>query len=159
MAHRFGRIVGLGSAVILVLALAGPVAAAKPERAFAPADDIVVSGICAFDVLIETVVNKEYATTFFDQDGNVTRTQISGHLVQRVSRVGGDRAIVLNVSGPGRFVDTTEGLFVDTHGRWLLFIAGEMFVLSGHGQFLVNDSETIVSRRGNVLELCAILAG
>ena len=65
---------------------------------------------------------------------------------------------MLNVSGPGTFVEGSDGLVVDTHGRWLLFLAGELFLLSGHGTFLVADTETIVSRRGHVVDLCAVLA-
>ena len=42
--------------------------------------------------------------------------------------------------------------------NWLLFFAGELFTLSGHGVFLVADTETIVSRHGHIVELCSILA-
>jgi hypothetical protein len=141
------------------MALAAPVSAAKPDRSFAPAGDIVISGICEFDVLVETIANKEYSTTFFDRSGNVTRTQVAGHLVERVSRIGGDTSIVLNVSGPGKFVDGDEGLIVDTHGTWLMFFAGQLFTLSGHGRYFVADTETIISRHGRIVELCSILAG
>jgi hypothetical protein len=159
MSRILGRTSLILAVAVAVLALAAPVSAAKPDRSFAPAGDIVVSGICEFDVLIETVANNEYFTTFFDRSGNVTRMQVAGHLVQRTSRVGGDTSIVLNVSGPGKFVDGDEGLVVDTHGTWLLFFAGQLFTLSGHGVFLVADTETIVSRHGHIVELCSILAG
>ena len=159
MSRILGRTSLILAAAAVVLALAAPVSAAKPERSFAPAGDIVISGICEFDVLVETIANNEYSTTFFDRSGNVTRTQVAGRLVERVSRIGGDTSIILNVSGPGRFVDGDEGLIVDTHGTWLLFFAGELFTLSGHGQFLVADTETIVSMRGHVVDLCSILAG
>ena len=70
------------------------------------------------------------------------------------------RSIELNISGPGTFVDDAAGLTVDTHGNWMLFIDGELFTLSGHGEFLVDaNGETIVSRHGHVTELCPILGG
>ena len=131
MSDRTRRFTATLATLALLAIVAAPVSAGRPERAFAPAGDIVVSGICAFDVLIETVVNKEYTTTHVDRAGNPTRTHVSGRLVQRISRVGSDTSIVLNVSGPGRFVDGSDGLVVDTHGRWLLFLAGELFLLSG----------------------------
>src|ERR1044072_9203434 len=100
MSGRIRRIVGMLRAVALLCVVAMPVSAAKPEGVFAPAGDIVISGICDFDVLVETIVNKEYATTHFDKAGNPTRTHVAGHLVQRISRVGGTTSLVLNVSAP-----------------------------------------------------------
>ena len=159
MSRRFGRASLILVAAASVLALAAPVSAAKPDRSFAPADDIVISGICEFDVLVETIANNEYYTTFVDRSGNVTRTQVAGRFVQRVSRIGSDTSVVLNVSGPGTFVDGDEGLIVDTHGTWLMYIDGQLFTLSGHGQYLIADTENVVSRHGRVVELCSILAG
>src|SRR6186997_1172715 len=93
MSDRTRRITATLAALALLGIVAAPVSAAKPERVFAPAGDIVISGICAFDVLVETVVNKEYTTTHVDRAGNPTRTHVSGRLVQRISRIGSDSSI------------------------------------------------------------------
>ena len=70
------------------------------------------------------------------------------------------RSIELNISGPGTFVDGPAGLTVDTHGNWMLFIDGQLFTLSGHGEFFVDaTSETIVSRHGHITDLCPVLGG
>jgi hypothetical protein len=43
---------------------------------FLPAGDAVISGVCDFDLGITVLENNEYITTFFDQEGNVTRRLI-----------------------------------------------------------------------------------
>ena len=145
-------------AAALVLAVAGPAAAAKPERVAVPQEDFVISGFCDFDVLVEPLASQTFNTMFFDRDGNPTRDHGTGRLVVRMTNIDSGRSIELNISDPGTFVDGPAGLTVDTHGNWMLFIDGQLFTLSGHGQFFVNaTSETIVSRRGHVTDLCPIL--
>ena len=120
----------------------------------------MISGFCDFDVLVEPLASKTYNTTFFDRDGNPTRDLGTGRLVVRMTNVDTGRSIELNISGPGTFVDGPAGLTVDTHGNWMLFIDGQLFTLSGHGQFFVDaTSETIVFRRGHITDLCPILGG
>jgi hypothetical protein len=160
MARALRQTLAITAAFALVLALAGPAAAAKPERVAVPAEDFVISGFCHFDVLVETLHSKTFNTTFFDRDGNVTRDLGTGRLVVRMTNVDTGRSIELNISGPGRFVDGPAGLTVDTHGNWMLFIDGQLFTLSGHGEFFVTaTSETIVSRHGHITDLCPILGG
>jgi hypothetical protein len=145
-------------AVAFAFALAGPLAAAKPERVAVPQEDFVISGFCDFDVLVHPLASKTFNTTFFDRDGNPTREHGTGRLVVRMTNLDTGRSIDLNISGPGTFVNSPAGLTVDTHGNWMLFIDGQLFTLSGHGQFFVDaTSETIVSRRGHVTDLCPIL--
>ena len=158
MTRILRRTLAIMAAGALVLAIAGPAAAAKPERVPVPPQDFVISGFCDFDVLVETLASKTYNTTFFDRDGNVTRDLGTGHLVVRMTNVDTGRSIELNISGPGTFVNSAAGLTVDTHGNWMLFIDGQLFTLSGHGVFFVDaTSETIVSRRGHVTDLCPVL--
>src|SRR5262245_427240 len=103
------RIIAVVVASLLAIAVAAPVAAAKPDRAFAPADDVLVD-LCEFDVLQHRLVNNEYFTTFFDRDGNVTRSQVNGHLVVELTNLESGKSIVLNASGHGRFVEDADGL-------------------------------------------------
>jgi hypothetical protein len=160
MARVLRRTLATIAAVALVLALAGPAAAAKPERVAVPQETFVISGFCDFDVLVEPLASKTYNTTFFDRDGNPTRDLGTGRLVVRMTNVDTGRSIELNISGPGTFVDGPAGLTVDTHGNWMLFIDGQLFTLSGHGQFFVDaTSETIVFSRGHITDLCSILGG
>src|SRR4051812_25912709 len=114
--HAFELCLGMG----LVLALAAPVAAAKPDRSFAEAGDIPVIGYCDFDVIERPVSDNEYFTTFFDADGNVTRSHVAGRLVLELINVETGHSIVVNASGPGRFVDDADGTTVLTGGTWIL---------------------------------------
>lgn len=158
MARVLRRTLAITAAVGLVLALAGPAAAGKPERVAVPQETFVISGFCDFDVLVEPLASKTFNTTFFDRDGNPTRDHGTGRLVIRMTNIDSGRSIELNISGPGRFVEGPAGLTVDTYGNWMLFIDGQLFTLSGHGQFFVDaTSETIVSRRGHITDLCPIL--
>src|SRR3954447_12390471 len=131
MRHGFEMVLALG----LVLALAAPVAAAKPDRSFAEAGDIPVIGYCDFDVIERPLSNNEYFTTFFDSDGNVTRSHVAGHLVLELINVETGHSIVVNASGPGRFVDDADGTTVLTGGTWILNFAGRFSMLNGRGVF------------------------
>jgi hypothetical protein len=159
MSRVIGRVLAVLSSVVLVLALAAPVAAAKPDRSFADTGDIPIEGYCAFDVIEHPLVNKEYATTFFDRAGDVTRSHVAGRLVLELINVDSAKSIVVEASGPGRFVDDPDGLTVYTGGHWILNFAGEFFALSGRGIFRVDDAgETILARRGHLVDLCEVLA-
>jgi len=151
---------GLSMALALVLALAAPVAAAKPDRAFSPAEDFLISGYCDFDVQVEIVANNAYGTTFFDRAGNVTRTHYAGRIVLRMTNAVNGTSIIVNASGPGTYLEDADGLTVLTGGTWMLWFDGQLFTLSGRGEFRIDaNGETIVSLRGHVVELCPILAG
>jgi hypothetical protein len=146
--------------VLLCLAAAPPVGAAKPDREFAPAADVLVSGLCDFDVLVEVLVNKEYTTAFYDRDGNVVRIHIAGRLVNRLTNTTTGEAIEVDVSGPGVFLVDEEGLTVEARGRWLLFFAGEFVIVSGNTVLRVDSTgESIVSRNGSQIDVCSLLGG
>jgi hypothetical protein len=105
MARVLRRTLAIMAAGALVLALAGPAAATKPERVAVPQGDFVISGFCAFDVLVEPLASKTFNTTFFDRDGNPTRDHGTGRLVVRMTNIDSGRSIELNISGPGTFVE------------------------------------------------------
>ena len=155
------RRVSIAFAVLLLsIAVAPPVAATKPDRQFAPSAGVLISGFCDFDVQLDIVVNKEYATTFYDRDGNVVRVHIAGRFVNRLTNTTTGEAVEINVSGPGLFLSDEEGLTVQARGRWLLFFAGEFVVVSGHTVLRVDAAgESIVSRRGSQIDVCSLLAG
>jgi len=148
------------TAALIAAVFAAPASAAKPDRSFADTGDIPVSGYCDFEVIEHPLVNKEYATTFFDKDGNVTRSQVNGHLVLELINVDSGASSVVNASGPGRFVEDAEGLTVYTGGHWILNFAGQFFALKGRGVFRIDaNGETIVATHGHLVDLCEVLAG
>jgi hypothetical protein len=151
---------GLALGAAMLVSAAGPVAAAKPDRSPTESDDFTLSGFCGVDILVETLANNAHDTTFFDRDGNPTRSETNGRLVIRMTNVETGTSITLNIPGPGRFVEDADGLTVVTRGPWMLFFAGELFTIHGHGVFRIDAAgETIVSLRGHVVDLCPILAG
>jgi hypothetical protein len=157
--HAIRRGFEISLALALVLVLASPVAAAKPDRSFAEAGDIVVSGYCDFDVIEHPLSNNEYFTTFFDGHGNVTRTHVAGRLVLELINVDSGDSIVINSSGPGRFVDDADGTTILSGGTWILNFAERFFILNGRGVFRVDgNGETIVALHGQVTDVCPLLA-
>jgi hypothetical protein len=101
------RLVGsLALAGIIITLVAAPANALMPER-FQPGPnpDFTVEGVCDFPVLLHDVVNKIVVTDFFDQDGNLTREQGNGLLIEEVSRLDAQgnpvETITRNISGPG----------------------------------------------------------
>lgn len=159
--HRFLRstIASLLAFALLLLALA-PVAAGKPDRAFAPSPtDVTLSGYCGFDVRVQVVANNEYTTTFYDRDGNVTRTHIAGRFVVLLTNVATGKTMQLQASGPGSFIADATGLTLEARGTWFFFFAGELFVTSGHSVLRVDAAgETIVDLRGRTLDVCQLLS-
>ncbi len=148
-------------AMTLAFAAVGSTLAAKPDRVFAESPtDFTLSGFCSFPVHAEVVVNNEYATTFYDRDGNVTRTHISGRYVVRLTNTMTGTAIELQASGPGSFVADAEGLTVNARGTWFLYFAGRLLAVTGHTTLRVDAAgETIVGVRGRTVELCEVLGG
>jgi hypothetical protein len=146
-------------ALLLVGASAVPALAVPPDREFAFSGDFGLTGYCDFDISVEVLANREYSTTFFDQDGNVTRTQITGLYVLRLTNDDTGGWIVLNASGPGKFVFDDTGLTVDGAGPWFLYFAGQLLYARGNVNLRVDGGgETITGISGNVIELCEVLA-
>jgi hypothetical protein len=84
---------------------------------FLPAGDAVISGVCDFDLGITVLENNEYITTFFDQEGNVTRRLISGRFVVELRNEETDNSIVANISGPGTITFTDDSAVWNTVGK------------------------------------------
>ena len=124
MARVLRRTLATMATVALVLALAGPAAAAKPERVAVPQEDFVISGFCDFDVLVHALASKTFNTTFFDRDGNPTRDLGTGRLVVRMTNVDTrsiDRAEHLgpgHVRGRPRGADRRYPRELDAVHRW-----------------------------------------
>ena len=56
----------IGGVALAALALVPAAAADKPIRAPLPAGDFVLEDVCAFDVGVQILTNKEIGTTFSD---------------------------------------------------------------------------------------------
>jgi len=149
------RLIGsIALAGIIITLAAAPANALMPER-FQPGPnpDFTVEGVCDFPVLLHDVVNQGVITDFFDQDGNLTREQFNGRLVEDVSRLDAqgnrEETITRNISGPGVERFDESGSTLTGTGPWLLFgFPGEFagfpdgFIWFTTGQFVLRFEGT-----------------
>ncbi len=160
------RSLALLAVPVLVLALASPVAASKPDRQpleLPPEFDFGAGEVCSFAVHVEFLVNREKVTTFHNRAGDIVRVQTTGSLVVRLSPVDDpDTSITVNISGPSRHVFRPDGTSTLTYaGRsislyppgTLVFTAGQAVVeLNADGLF------ASVTNIGFEADLCTALA-
>ena len=116
------RFTALVLALGATLALAAPVAAARPDRFFSgDLEDFTLDGVCAAPVLLHVTVNREYYTVTTDRTGAEAFTLVSGTLFVTVTNLDTGASVDLNASGPGRF----EGDSVTAYGAYLGWHDGE----------------------------------
>ena len=168
------RLLASVALIAIVLPLTAPAAqAVKPDR-FTPglAPDLVIEGVCEFDVLIHDVVNQIVITTHFDQEGNVVREQGSGRIVEQITRLDDQgepvRSITRNISGPGTFTFDEDGATLVARGPWMFFffpgeIVGDpdglIWLTTGRWVWRIEDEGiTLVSHTGRFQDVCALLA-
>jgi hypothetical protein len=132
-------------------------------------EDGVIGDICSFDVAVNILENKEFTTSFFDDEGNLVRQILTGHfVVELVNLSNPDNSMIVNVSGPGIFTFEGETTTIETGGQWFIAIpAGDLgpdepgiFVLTS-GRWVVeitSDGTSIVSRSGATQDVCALLS-
>jgi hypothetical protein len=140
-------VVLLCAGVILVAAPAGA-ASARPTREYLPLPpQIVLEGVCPFDIVADILVNREYAITFSDANGDPVRTITTGSLVVRLTNAENDASEVYNISGPGETIYHEDGsTTLRARGRWFLFyFPGQLGAGSEGTGFLHTGSITIVT--------------
>jgi hypothetical protein len=138
----------LCAGVILAAAPAGA-AVAGPSREFLPLPpQIVLEGVCpSFDIVADILVNREYAITFTDANGDPVRTITTGSLVVRLTNPENDASEVLNISGPGVTTYHADGsTTLKAHGSWYLFyFPGQLGAGSEGTSFLHTGAITVVT--------------
>ncbi len=160
------RYLALLAVPVLVLAIATPVAAGKPDRQpleLPPELDLAAGDVCPFAVHVEFLVNREKVTTFYNRAGDVARVLTTGFLVVRLSPLDDpETSITINISGPSRQVFRPDGTSTLTYGGrsislyppgTLVFTAGQAVVeLDAEGSFVS------VTNIGFESDLCTALA-
>jgi hypothetical protein len=102
----------IGATLLLCLSATTALAGGKPTIEFFqnPEQFEYAAGeACAFPVLVNTVIQKEYGITFVDAAGNPTRTLIHGRLVVRITNLNTGANVTLNESGPGIWIYNADG--------------------------------------------------
>lgn len=155
----------LGAFVLAALLLAPAATADKPLRFFLPTDDLVVSGVCPFDVGVDILVNNEFGTLFSDG-----RFLITGSLkVQFTNLDEPTNSLTANVSGPGVFTPTADGgTVLKAEGRWFFFFfpgdlgpgsPGVAVITTGLSTLVIGGTgELTFTPARNVTDLCLALA-
>jgi hypothetical protein len=137
---------------ILALGVAGPVAAASPDRAPVLNETVVDELSCPFPVQLSYPAQNETATTFYDANGNVTKVIISGRLVLTFTNLNNGTSLTVNASGPAVLNYKSGRLFALGAGGGPLPGLG---LVSGHGQLNLLTFEF----KGHLVPLCGALAG
>jgi hypothetical protein len=150
--------------IVLLLAFAAVIGvptalAEKPIFALAPAEDLVDSTTCGFDVAVHYTVSGETAKTF--ANGKVI---VTGPLFAAFSANG--KTISLNISGPATVVPGTDGSvaiigrgvgagpFLTPSGVTLAYAAGTVSLTD-----FASGTGPIVLEHGKILlDICAALA-
>lgn len=152
----------------LILGTMLPALAAKPFREHLPPNnDLVIEGVCEFDVLLHDVRNELVVTTFFDRDGNVTKQIGAGALVVELTNLDSGESLVANISGPGVQTFQDDVFTLKAEGNWLFFFfpdelapgdPGLIWLTSGLWVWEFGpEGGRLVTQRGTSQDVCSLL--
>jgi hypothetical protein len=157
MAIRRMALVLAATALVSVLA-ASAASAGKPIREPLFVEDMTLTDICPFPVLVEFTASNEYVTFF--EDG---RLLITGKLFVHLTNANDtSNTLDLNISGPAMFTPSSEkyagrGVFIlfpeDVDGPGLILTVGRVDVLRAEDGFVTNYTV-----KGRTVDVCAALA-
>lgn len=153
-------------ALVLLFGLVGTAAAMPPDREPPPEEEtFVISGACAFDVLLEDLWYNSATTFFYDQEGNLSRFVMAGALKTRLTNMDNGTFIDVNISGPAAFEPQPDGsLLLTGTGPALWFSLGvdelpELALAHGRTELLIGaDGIEVLSVHGQVEDVCPMLA-
>jgi hypothetical protein len=147
------RALGSFLSIPLLLVAFMPVAAQGPTREAAPLPDLIVDTSCGFTVNVTFPVNDEYALTFTDSGGQVTRLIITGRLVVTFTNALTGASYTANISGPSH-IDFLRGTNTQV-GR----IGGPVGSLPGLNVFAGRVDFANGTMHGRLIaDVCALLA-
>jgi hypothetical protein len=119
--------------------------------------DLAAGDFCAFPVIITFPVNREFATIFYDAEGNVDHVLITGSLMITATNADTGESVNLNIPGSSVTVDdliTYRGLNVIFPVEGTLdFVAGRVVVTVDSAGF-----QQPVTVAGLTVDICALLA-
>ena len=158
------RYLSLVLATAALMLATAPVLAVPPDRY--PGDlqdfDIGAGDLCEFAVGFEFLVDRTRITDFYDQDGNLVRTNYAGSIWIRVTNLSDpDSSVVLNVGGPGRDIYNADGTVTATYLGLGLPLLTDSNVTRGYFEFVFSadfSEVTATAARGFTQDLCALLA-
>jgi hypothetical protein len=155
--------------VLLATSPATPAAASPPTRETIPYGTFTLAGVCSFDVQVTSPQNREYLTTFYNRNGEVTTQLVTGDLHVTLTNLSTGYATTLNIPGPARYVYNPDGSVEMTGGGPSVWLGDVNTLLSWPSLALVSgnlrvdfDSNFEVTgaswQGGTVTDLCAALS-
>jgi hypothetical protein len=162
----------LASIASVILLIPTSASAGKPVREPLPLPTVIeLPGVCPdFDIVADILVNREYALTWSDANGDPIRSITTGTLKVRLTNPDNDVSIVRNISGPGTTIYHGDGsTTLRAHGRWFLFFFADQLG-SGSPPMSIIHTGTIVidtfpdgtqdirSQTGRQEDVCATLS-
>jgi hypothetical protein len=159
---RLNRLVLVITAVALVAVFgptvsAGAVAPVREPVVFPEELPLPAGVFCPWEGIVTFPVNNEFATTFFDSEGNVTSVLITGSLVVTITNLDNGESVTLNIPGTGTTVDDV----LTYRGRNVIFpVSGELKLVSGRVVVTVDSAgfQHPVTISGSTTDICALLA-
>jgi hypothetical protein len=149
----------LATAVLMLAA--APVLAVPPDRYASDLQDFELSGLCEFDVGFEILVDRFHATDFYDQDGNLVRTNYNGSIRIRVTNLSDpDTWVDLNVGGPGRDIYNDDGTVTALYLGLGIPLLTDSNLTRGYFEFVFSadfSEVTATASHGFTEDLCALL--
>jgi hypothetical protein len=145
----------------LMLATA-PVLAVPPDRYPGDLQDFEVSGLCEFDLGFEILVDRTRITDFYDQDGNLVRTNYAGSIWIRVTNLSDpETSIVVNVGGPGKDIYNADGTVTALYLGLGVPVLTDSNLTRGYFEFVFSadfSEVTATVSHGFTEDLCVLLA-
>jgi hypothetical protein len=157
----------------LIAAVFPAAAQGKPDKDALPSFELTVpaepAGCGSFDVLIATDANKEVQKSFYDKDGNLVLQHISGQFRVTATNLASQKSVALNVPGPYQYIYGADGsVQISTQGPNLIWFSDagagpdglDIAVFYGRTEAVFDkNGYRFLSYTGNVMDVCALLAG
>lgn len=123
------RVLGSLAGLLLAGAIVGGAAAAQPTREWFPLPPEIVDEGCGYPIVATFPVNRQYAMSFVDRDGDVSHFIIAGGLVVLFTNPDTGDTLKIAISGPTHFF--YDGNLFGGQGTWVLFPEGTLIVTAG----------------------------
>ena len=153
--------------LLVILAVAPAASANKPTREIIPSqDDVVITGQCAFPVLIH-IAGREIITTFTDKAGNpVKQIVVFPGNKATLTNLDTGKSITVVTTGPAQVRLRSDGSVLSVAAGHGIFapnpVTGEpgIWYLSGRGTATLDAQGNLTSPppSGRLVNLCARLA-
>lgn len=161
--------VSIVSAMLLIPTSAS---AGKPVRQPLPLPPVIeLPGVCPdLDIVADILVNREYALTWSDANGDPVRTITTGTLKVRLTNPDNDVSILRNISGPGTTTFHRDGsTTLRARGTWFFFFFADQLGSGSPPMSIINTGTIVIdtfpdgtqdirSRTGQQEDVCPALS-